>query len=219
MNSEDSEDIKQKGHCSTRLLCVNPIFCVFGKFLVVMAHCLVTVGTTKFDELIIHFNAEASSISRLLLRKGFSTLRFQFGRGSVEPDTEAYNTYGLQCTAFRFSDTFHDDILRSHLVISHAGAGTILESLRCPPPKSSAGHNARRVHVCINGTLMENHQAEIADILYEKGILSRGFPGTIVEDLAYLIEHKDADELSELESPQNAGELLSSILLRDLGIN
>lgn len=61
---------------------------------------------------------------------------------------------GIEVIGFDFSSEIHD-IIEKHadLVISHAGTGSILDSVRLRKP----------LIVCVNDNLMDNHQQEIAD--------------------------------------------------------
>ena len=54
---------------------------------------------------------------------------------------------------------FENVIKSSELIISHGGAGIILESLR----------NKKKVIVCVNDLLMDNHQVELASSLDKEG--------------------------------------------------
>ena len=57
------------------------------------------------------------------------------------------------------------------MVIGHAGAGTILDTLR----------NRLPLLVVVNETLMGNHQHEIADAMVEGNYLLKATPSTIIE--------------------------------------
>lgn len=52
-----------------------------------------------------------------------------------------------------------DDFKSADLIISHAGAGTVLEVLRM---------QGKKLIICVNNSLQENHQCELADALSEK---------------------------------------------------
>ena len=42
--------------------------------------------------------------------------------------------YGIECDIYRFKDTLKDDMNKSSLIISHCGAGSILEALEMEKP-------------------------------------------------------------------------------------
>ena len=56
---------------------------------------------------------------------------------------------------FRFTPTLPDEMAAAEVVVSHAGAGSILEALE----------RRRKLVVCVNDALMDNHQAELASAL------------------------------------------------------
>jgi UDP-N-acetylglucosamine transferase subunit ALG13 len=58
------------------------------------------------------------------------------GRGEHEPAFAAHKLLGLECRCYRFTDsqTLQADMAAASLVISHAGAGSILESLALKKP-------------------------------------------------------------------------------------
>ncbi len=64
--------------------------------------------------------------------------------------------YEPQLKHFRFARTLKEYIEKADLVIIHAGAGTIIEALRC----------RKRLIVVVNSRLMDNHQLEIAEKLH-----------------------------------------------------
>ncbi|KAM9324042.1 UDP-N-acetylglucosamine transferase subunit ALG13-like [Gastrophryne carolinensis] len=117
----------------------------------------VTVGTTSFDELISCLSADASI--RTLKELGYSRLTLQIGRGTVGP--EAYSKPDFTLEVFRYKDSLAEDIRNADLVISHAGAGSCLETLGEGKP----------LIVVINEKLMSNHQLELAKQLHKDGHL------------------------------------------------
>ncbi|KAA6392126.1 MAG: putative glycosyltransferase family 1 protein [Streblomastix strix] len=54
-----------------------------------------------------------------------------------------------------------DELQQADLIISHCGAGTILEAL----------HLSKPLIVVVNDTLLHNHQTELANALHESGHL------------------------------------------------
>ncbi|XP_036404863.1 UDP-N-acetylglucosamine transferase subunit ALG13 homolog [Megalops cyprinoides] len=117
-----------------------------------MKTVFVTVGTTRFDELIESVASEETV--RVLSDLGYQKLVLQVGRGSVLPDPDS--CAGLVVDAFRFKDSIAEDIRDADLVISHAGAGSCLEALGARRP----------LLVVVNDRLMDNHQLELAKQLH-----------------------------------------------------
>ncbi|KAM4020062.1 UDP-N-acetylglucosamine transferase subunit ALG13-like [Anomaloglossus baeobatrachus] len=116
-----------------------------------------TVGTTSFDALISCVSSEQllSSLKDL----GYTKVILQIGRGTVEP--ESHRTAGFAMDVFRYKDSLAEDIQNADLVISHAGAGSCLETLEAQKP----------LIVVINEKLMSNHQLELAKQLNKDGHL------------------------------------------------
>eukprot|EP00466_Bigelowiella_natans_P008775 jgi/Bigna1/40987/e_gw1.48.72.1 len=63
--------------------------------------------------------------------------------------------------AFEFTPKFKEILAASSLVISHAGAGSITETLHLKKP----------LLVVVNETLMDNHQIELAEAMCSEGYL------------------------------------------------
>jgi len=117
--------------------------------------CFVTVGTTSFDPLISAMDDDG--IRRVLVERfGITHLRIQYGRGQVRP-TES-TLASLKVEAFDFKPTLAEEMKAASLIVSHAGAGSVMEALRLGRP----------LIVVVNDALMDNHQVEIAEAL-EKG--------------------------------------------------
>ena len=109
----------------------------------------VTVGTTSFDALIQA--TTTPEFANALEKLGFDELRLQVGRGQA-PVSDSV-------TWFRFAPTITEEMRAADVVISHAGAGSILEALEL----------GKRLVVCVNEKLMDNHQAELATALEARG--------------------------------------------------
>ena len=110
----------------------------------------VTVGTTSFDALI--GACTTPEFNKQLATLGFDELRLQVGRGKEPSKTD-------RTTWFRFAPTITEEMRAADVVISHAGAGSILEALEL----------GKRLVVCVNDALMDNHQAELATALEARG--------------------------------------------------
>ena len=115
----------------------------------------VTVGSTSFDDLIKTVCTE--ECLELLKSYGFEKIILQVGKGTFVPE----EMLSFKVEWFRFKDNILDCIKNASLVIGHAGAGTILETLSQGKP----------LIVVLNEKLMDNHQREIAEKLSDEGYL------------------------------------------------
>ncbi|KAL1766819.1 bifunctional UDP-N-acetylglucosamine transferase and deubiquitinase ALG13 isoform X7 [Sigmodon hispidus] len=122
-----------------------------------MKSAFVTVGTTSFDELIACVSAPDSL--EILKSLGYNRLVLQIGRGTVVP--EPFSTESFTLDIYRYKESLKEDLQQADLVISHAGAGSCLESLERGKP----------LVVVVNEKLMNNHQLELAKQLYTEGHL------------------------------------------------
>ena len=110
----------------------------------------VTVGTTSFDALI--GACTTPEFNKQLATLGFDELRLQVGRGAAPAVND-------RVSWFRFAPTITEEMRAADVVISHAGAGSVLEALEL----------GKRLVVCVNDALMDNHQAELANALEARG--------------------------------------------------
>eukprot|EP00451_Oxyrrhis_marina_P036820 CAMPEP_0204382872 /NCGR_PEP_ID=MMETSP0469-20131031/55496_1 /ASSEMBLY_ACC=CAM_ASM_000384 /TAXON_ID=2969 /ORGANISM="Oxyrrhis marina" /LENGTH=209 /DNA_ID=CAMNT_0051375069 /DNA_START=1 /DNA_END=628 /DNA_ORIENTATION=+ len=114
----------------------------------------VTVGTTLFDALV--HAVDDMEFHKLLASQGYTELVIQYGRGAV-PKLDKAAGSPLSVEAFSLKPTLKDDFRTAALVISHAGAGSIMEALRAKRPLITV----------VNSSLMGNHQLETA-VAFEK---------------------------------------------------
>lgn len=110
---------------------------------------LITVGTTRFDDLIR--TVDSTQFKELMKNLGYLEIICQIGTGQYVP----------KLSNFRIVPSLISFIQDADLVISHGGAGTILECLRMK----------KKLIVVINDQLMGNHQLELAKELSLKGHL------------------------------------------------
>ncbi|XP_075018805.1 UDP-N-acetylglucosamine transferase subunit ALG13 [Calonectris borealis] len=134
-----------------------------------MKSVFVTVGTTSFDDLIATVCSPATL--QVLQSRGCEKLVLQVGRGALKPALRS--SPALAVEAFRFKDSLAEDLWRADLVISHAGAGSCLETLEKGKP----------LIVVTNEKLMNNHQLELAKQLHRDGHVLCCNCSTLVETL------------------------------------
>ncbi|KAL0947049.1 hypothetical protein HGRIS_013191 [Hohenbuehelia grisea] len=126
----------------------------------------VTVGSTKFDSLV---QAVLSpEVIGSLRNKQYTELVIQCGNSesgsetNIQAGTETrFTTDGVNIVLWRFKPSLNDEFTTADLIISHAGSGTILDVLRTGKP----------LIVVPNPTLLDNHQEELASVLYGQGYL------------------------------------------------
>ncbi|XP_003703929.1 alg13 UDP-N-acetylglucosaminyltransferase subunit [Megachile rotundata] len=114
----------------------------------------VTVGTTKFDDLIK--TVLTSEILQALSLKGYNEMILQIGKTVFVPDCTLH--YGfVNIEYFNLCFNIQEYVENADLIISHAGAGSILDALE----------KRKNLIVVTNQSLMDNHQLELAEQLYK----------------------------------------------------
>lgn len=117
---------------------------------------LISVGTTKFENLIK--NIDQKKFYELLDQQKFSKLIIQKGTGEYIPHKYKSDKLVLKNLTVEVHDllpNFENIIKNSDYIISHAGAGNVLESLK----------HKKKLFVAVNDLLMDNHQVELAEAL------------------------------------------------------
>ncbi|CAI9113172.1 OLC1v1013730C1 [Oldenlandia corymbosa var. corymbosa] len=132
----------------------------------------VTVGTTRFDSLVRAM--DTPEVKEELFRKGYTHLQIQMGRGSYIPTKSTGEVGCLDVDYFTFSSSIAEYLRSASLVISHAGSGSIFETLRLQKP----------LIVVVNEDLMDNHQSELAEELAERKHLYCARPQTLHQTIA-----------------------------------
>ncbi|KAF6134595.1 hypothetical protein GIB67_025710 [Kingdonia uniflora] len=132
----------------------------------------VTVGTTCFDALVKA--VDNPIVKQQLSAKGYSHLLIQIGRGSYIPIKSEGEDGCLVVDYFTFSSSIADNIRSASLVISHAGSGSIFETVRLGKP----------LIVVVNEDLMDNHQSELAEELAERKHLLCARPQTLYQTIS-----------------------------------
>lgn len=153
---------------------------------------LVTVGTTEFRELVEAASTEA--FGRRLAELGYTSLRVQVGRGP-KPDFQG-TIQKLERTWFDVTPDMPGEMRKATLIISHGGAGSVMEAL---------SFRTKPIVVCVNETLMGNHQEELAAELSQRNHIVLATPKTLCDalrrsDSFSLIPYEDFDNFSRFAS-------------------
>lgn len=139
----------------------------------------VTVGTTKFDELIA--SVTEHFILDTLKSKGYTSMTIQMGNGTFIPKPSDV----MKISSYKFKPDIGPDISNSDLVISHGGAGSIMQAL----------DHGKSLLVIINEKLMDNHQYELAEKLFDEKRLYY----TTCKKLCNSIENSDFSLLNSVK--------------------
>lgn len=141
----------------------------------------VTVGTTEFD-LLLKTITQKETLD-WLADKGYKRMILQKGRGTFKlQNYQSNNRLSIEC--YNYKDSIAQDLENASLVISHAGAGSILETLSLKKP----------LIVVVNEQLMDNHQYELAEKMEESGYLYYCCCATLKDTL----KEKDLTKLKHL---------------------
>ncbi|GBE60682.1 U1 snRNP-associated Usp106 [Babesia ovata] len=109
---------------------------------------LVTVGTTSFDELIEAVDNADTQLE--LKRLGYTHIYYQIGRSS-----RVIQQNILVTRSVRFEDNFVERLRESELVISHMGAGTIIDIFRLQ----------KKAVFVPNNKVADNHQMQLSRVM------------------------------------------------------
>ncbi|TYZ65564.1 hypothetical protein PybrP1_004872 [[Pythium] brassicae (nom. inval.)] len=146
----------------------------------------VTVGTTKFDALVRAVDSDECLAA--LAARGYSRVLLQIGHGEYTPlARRADAAPGVQVTHYRHSAQYKQDVAGADLVISHAGAGSIMDALALRKP----------LVVVVNTLLMDNHQAELADAMAEQHYCV----STTCDELAHTLRTAELSALRAYPAP------------------
>lgn len=123
-------------------------------------HAFVTVGSTRFDALIIALFSPATlstlrslGVTHLTAQHGGSALPAGYASACVEAE--------ISVSTFAYAADISPYMRSADLVVSHAGAGTLFEAL----------HMRKRVVAVVNRALMHDHQTELAGALHTQRCL------------------------------------------------
>ncbi|KAJ3078570.1 N-acetylglucosaminyldiphosphodolichol N-acetylglucosaminyltransferase catalytic subunit alg13 [Quaeritorhiza haematococci] len=168
----------------------------------------VTVGTTRFDELVQTIQTplflktiKDLDCKHLIVQHGSSPITLPHSPSPSHSDNTITSDDDLTTTFYPYKSTLHLDMQDASLIISHAGSGSILESLKLHKP----------LIVVINRSLMDDHQSELAEALEEEGHLVK----TDAEGLVECLRGFGGRRLREF--PESDGEVFVEVLREQLG--
>lgn len=139
----------------------------------------VTVGTTKFDDLLASITNH--NTLKVLKRKGYTSMIIQMGNSKFLLEHSDI----MNISSYKFKPDIGPDMYNSDLVISHGGAGSIMQAL----------DHGKPLLVVINEKLMDNHQYELAEKLSEQKYLYY----TTCKNLNNYIENLDFSLLNSVK--------------------
>lgn len=139
---------------------------------------LITVGTTEFDELIEVCDNESEVFVQQLIHMGIRKLTIQIGRGLKEPKKleEYCSMRQIEFHYFRFKANLDQEMDDADLIISHCGAGSILEAVS----------RKKTLMVIINESLQDNHQNELSRAIVAGGYAISATPKELLPGLVNL---------------------------------
>ena len=137
----------------------------------------VTVGTTQFDLLIETILMDKNVINTLVDCLQIEKIILQTGTSQI-PTYD--HRLPIAIEHYQYKDSIENDIQQADLVISHAGAGTILQTLEAHKP----------LLVVVNEKLMNNHQLEIAHEMEKQGYLYHCTCSTLAQTLEKFLRHQ-----------------------------
>jgi beta-1,4-N-acetylglucosaminyltransferase len=153
-----------------------------------------TVGTTSFDSLIEAVDTEA--FLEVMRACGCQELVLQIGRGSYLPSkyltVEKCSQHSISFEYFRFKPTLTDEMTAADLIISHCGAGSVLEAVTLK----------KILLVVVNDTLQENHQEELADAMANRKHCLKALPADVVSVLEGLAGRLNSNSDRDGDSPR-----------------
>ncbi|CAO3652990.1 unnamed protein product [Cunninghamella echinulata] len=160
----------------------------------------VTVGSTSFVELVdsvtsIKFLEELSS-------QGFTQVTIQYGT-SEDIFLNNMKEYkgDIKIKGYDYKPSIDDDMKSANVIICHSGSGTILHGLRLH----------KKLIVIVNETLMNNHQAELAQAMAMENYVIYG-------DYRNLTFHLSQIAKQELKPyPQPNPSIFANILDKQMG--
>lgn len=135
---------------------------------------LVTVGSTLFEDLTQAI--DTPEFVKLLKKNGFNGLHVQYGKGTCPSQIQSLPSFEVVRYDYK-KEGWKEEMANASLVIGHAGAGTILDSLEARKP----------IIVVANDKLMSKHQSEISNVMERLGYIFSSSASKLLNDLPELL--------------------------------
>ena len=126
-----------------------------------MRTLFVTVGSTKFDNLIKSIEKDQRGLEKLIKTFFIEKIVIQHGR-SRGPKLKGLEGDDVEILDYLTPERMSNLIQSATVIMSHGGAGTIFEVLR------SNSRNLESFIVVENDNLMDKHQSELIDTLIKE---------------------------------------------------
>ncbi len=162
----------------------------------------------EFTDLVVQYgkSPDAETLVRSLLDKLSKVFT---SKESIQSDTNGglklcieYKDAVLTIKCIKFDrDLVQNYTSKSDLIISHAGTGSILDSLRLK----------KKLIILVNDKLQDNHQLQIAKAFEEKKVLR--VASTDFDEFIRLVANSEHEEFSRLSEPN--GSMVEDILLAE----
>ncbi|WVQ76546.1 hypothetical protein IAR50_006216 [Cryptococcus sp. DSM 104548] len=185
---------------------------------------LVTVGSTLFPSLTNPLlsptfltSLSALGVKRIVIQYGAAELPSDFvhalqqsqdssqGRALDAQGSAIGKIDSVEVEVMRYTDDFEGLVNSVEAVISHAGSGSILTTLRSRPSKP--------LMIVPNEGLMDNHQAELAEALGRDGFCMVASVSELQEQIPLFLQKTDAFKTF----PEKNGEPFSKVVDEVMG--
>ena len=161
---------------------------------------LVTVGTTNFKELIEI--ALSESFQKTIINQGYRKLIIQIGNLKIDNNKEDLNKeLKIEIITIIPSNKFSEILKNADLIISHGGAGTIIQSI----------NYGKKPIVIPNNNVIQNHQIELINHLQKLNYINY----LTLDNLVYSLNNNNF----EIIIKDNFNKNLSEIFRNSIGEN
>lgn len=153
-----------------------------------------------------HRHVSKAYFSELLAANGVvEKLDLSIANEFNDKSVTTFQTKGLTLTVFAFSPTIGEHIQHADVVVSHAGTGSILDTLRLRKP----------LIVVTNDALMDDHQKDVADQLAKDNYLAQISVADLGQLMGLIAEVNSGKRTFSELPPANTG-VIQQIVLEEL---
>lgn len=174
------------------------------KYRASMESLFVTVGSTSFSAL-TDFLAQPD-VQKALLDCNIAQVTIQYGAHKPRLSSDQKSSDCPTLTTFAYAPSLRKHIQDATLIISHAGAGTILEVIDMGKP----------LIVVVNSALMNDHQTELATAMNDRNCCRVIRDDAISTDLLQTIADMLQSSRAQANPPRRSRGVFSAIALEEL---